>query len=759
MAGHIRFLLLSVCFLTFSNLLWSQTTTSCFEIEGILIDACGNDEGNNEMVRFLVGPNPLQTSQLQVEWATTNNPWGGVCQTSATAQKVAQLNNSIQACGFLKEPSGGILPANSKVLLISGFDFDPSYNSFAGLADTVYIIFNCASPGSGNFANAGSGTRTLKMSFTNPANCSDQVSYDRSKLTGGDGAAVSYTFNGTASYFNNGCSVPFTPLSAEWTSPGVVCAPVDLSSHVTGTPGGVFSGNGISGNTFDPAGLSGTIEITYTVGNSTCSVNEKRQVTIAESGSSEWTAPANICSAALPLNLNQLITGQQGGIWSGNGVSDSLFSPSGLSGAVEITYTIGSGQCQSQTKHSVEVLSSPVALNEINGRKEYCNEEISALSTNPDQGAEVRWYADSQLTTLLHTGSSFLPPGTETSTFYVVQVLNSCAGPATQVTVTFHPVPPKPEVNDTTWFCSGNTLPLLQASASGNISWYTDSTLTNLKGQGTTYQPLDTNTHVYYLTNSVGPCVSAPAKAYLLEAPVITASISPEGPVYLCNAEPAVLSSASPTANLWSIGDSTNSISVSTPGMYYLEVQGFCGITKDSILVIDGTTHAGFVASPDSGIAPLLVTISNQSQNAFVIEYKLNGIPVELNTENTLSLSKGGMNTITQIVTSESGCIDSVSTQVYVIEKLSIEIPNSFTPNADGFNDQFIIKNTGINLLECSIFNRWGAKITELKSPGATWDGLYNGKSAPDGVYFYVLKATAFNGEQLEKKGSITLIR
>jgi gliding motility-associated-like protein len=193
--------------------------------------------------------------------------------------------------------------------------------------------------------------------------------------------------------------------------------------------------------------------------------------------------------------------------------------------------------------------------------------------------------------------------------------------------------------------------------------------------------------------------------------------------------------------------------------MYYLEVQGFCGITKDSILVIDGTTHAGFVASPDSGIAPLLVTISNQSQNAFVIEYKLNGIPVELNTENTLSLSKGGMNTITQIVTSESGCIDSVSTQVYVIEKLSIEIPNSFTPNADGFNDQFIIKNTGINLLECSIFNRWGAKITELKSPGATWDGLYNGKSAPDGVYFYVLKATAFNGEQLEKKGSITLIR
>ena len=147
----------------------SQTTGACFKIESILVDACGNDEGNNEMVRFLVGPNALNSSDLNVIWATIANPWGGVCQDATTAQKVTALNATIQACGRILEPVGGILPANSKVLLISGLNFNPANNSFAGLADTIYIIFNCASPGTGNFANAGTGIRTFSMSFSTPA--------------------------------------------------------------------------------------------------------------------------------------------------------------------------------------------------------------------------------------------------------------------------------------------------------------------------------------------------------------------------------------------------------------------------------------------------------------------------------------------------------------------------------------------------------------------------------------------------------------
>ncbi|HOY50100.1 MAG TPA: hypothetical protein PK281_11940, partial [Flavobacteriales bacterium] len=192
-----------------SSLAQAQTTSSCFRIESILVDACGNDEGQNEMVRFLVGPNALNTADLNVAWATSGNSWDGVCQNASTSAKVAAMNATIEHCGLLKEPTGGVLPANSKVILISGINFNPALNSFAGLADTLYVIFHCSTEIIGNFANVGSGIRNLSMTFNSPSSCTQTVSYDRSLLLGGDGALAEYTQTGVCSYGNNGCTAPY----------------------------------------------------------------------------------------------------------------------------------------------------------------------------------------------------------------------------------------------------------------------------------------------------------------------------------------------------------------------------------------------------------------------------------------------------------------------------------------------------------------------------------------------------------------------
>jgi gliding motility-associated-like protein len=747
------------CWLIGLNPLKSQVTTSCFEIEGILVDACGNDEGNNEMVRFLIGPNPLNTSNMQVTWATVNNPWGGVCQNSSTAQKVAQLNSTIQACGFLKEPTGGILPANSKVLLVSGFDFEPANNSFAGLSDTVYIIFNCASPGTGNFANSGSGIRTFQMSFNNPSNCADQVDYDRSKLIGGNGAAVSYAFDGSASYFNNGCSVPFTPLSAAWSNPGTVCAPLNLSALVTGTPGGTFSGEGVTGNTFDPAGLSGQVDVTYTVGNGSCTIIETKQITVSNIGSADWTAPVSICSSEDPLNLNLLITGDKGGVWSGNGVTDSLFDPAALQGDVNITYTIGSGPCQSSSTKAIAVNASPAALNGVNGQKDYCSENVSPLQVDPEQNAEVRWYADSQLTELLQTGISLTPDSGITRTYYVLQFLNNCPGSAIPVTISFNPIPEIPQSADTIRYCSGTTLPLLQATGSGILTWYTDASLSNEEGQGISFQPVDSSITSYFITNTLGPCESTPRQVNLVKSPLISVSISPEGPIFLCAGDEITLTSSSATGNLWSTTDTTSSISIQNFGLYFLELQGPCNTSYDTLLVNDGSVIAAIQADPSEGDSPLAVTITDQSVNASGITYQLNGNPVNLGQGNSLLITQEGINTITQIVSGPGDCKDTISVEVIVSGKLSVEVPNSFTPNGDGYNEWFSIKSTGIKTLECVIFNRWGSRVKEMKSVADNWDGTFNGNLAPDGVYFYVLKATGSAGQSIEKNGAVTLLR
>jgi hypothetical protein len=340
----------------------AQTTTNCFDIQSILVDACGSNEGNNEMVRFLVGPNNLNTANLNAVWANTSNAWLGVCQNATTAGYVAQLNSTIASCGLLLEPTNGILPANKKVILVAGINFDPSAASFANLADTLYMIFHCGSATAGNFANVGTGIRNFSMSFG--GSCNDAVSYDRSLLPGGNGATVEYTFSGTASYTNYACNAPVIPLSAAWTQPQPLCqgdAPLNLNSLLTGTPGGTWSGQGVSGNTFSPAGLSGNIAVMYTVGNGSCSAEEEKFIQVNQGGTATWTIPPPVCSGESIANLNILVTGTQGGTWSGPGVNGSTFNSTGLSGGVTITYTVGNGTCAAQLAQQVNVVASPNA--------------------------------------------------------------------------------------------------------------------------------------------------------------------------------------------------------------------------------------------------------------------------------------------------------------------------------------------------------------------------------------------------------------
>ena len=67
-----------------------------------------------------------------------------------------------------------------------------------------------------------------------------------------------------------------------------------------------------------------------------------------------------------------------------------------------------------------------------------------------------------------------------------------------------------------------------------------------------------------------------------------------------------------------------------------------------------------------------------------------------------------------------------------------------------------------------AIFNQWGEKVFEsgnmlctnnANCPGTGWDGNFNGKPLPMGVYMYVGKFTLNSGAVIERKGSINLVR
>jgi len=103
---------------------------------------------------------------------------------------------------------------------------------------------------------------------------------------------------------------------------------------------------------------------------------------------------------------------------------------------------------------------------------------------------------------------------------------------------------------------------------------------------------------------------------------------------------------------------------------------------------------------------------------------------------------------LTLTITNEFGC-DTTIVRKILLREAPIFIPNVFTPNGDGANDEFkivrdddktkIITDEYLRL-ELVVFNRWGKKLYSSDNYRSDWDG----GNAPDGVYFYVVRAVGF---------------
>ena len=98
------------------------------------------------------------------------------------------------------------------------------------------------------------------------------------------------------------------------------------------------------------------------------------------------------------------------------------------------------------------------------------------------------------------------------------------------------------------------------------------------------------------------------------------------------------------------------------------------------------------------------------------------------------------------------------------IAESKLEVPNAFTPNGDGINDVFKVKEGYESIVEfkASVFSRSGKKIYEWTDPADGWDGTMNGQGghdAPDGAYYLVIKARGADGLKYNYKKTINLLR
>jgi gliding motility-associated-like protein len=120
--------------------------------------------------------------------------------------------------------------------------------------------------------------------------------------------------------------------------------------------------------------------------------------------------------------------------------------------------------------------------------------------------------------------------------------------------------------------------------------------------------------------------------------------------------------------------------------------------------------------------------------------------------------------TITYYVqgTDAAGCkgIDSVTVTFTKTGDQQLFMPNAFTPNGDGRNDLFRPTFIGpAAKFDFRIYNRWGQLVFRTSTPGAGWNGVFNGKPQPGDAFVYYITAEGGCNGKFEQKGTFALIR
>ena len=161
--------------------------------------------------------------------------------------------------------------------------------------------------------------------------------------------------------------------------------------------------------------------------------------------------------------------------------------------------------------------------------------------------------------------------------------------------------------------------------------------------------------------------------------------------------------------------------------------------------------------SPDDVLnmsAPLEVLFKANGLNAEYYQWKLyKGSSLMLtrsDAEHRYSFTDKG-NYRAVVAVSNSHCqLDSVEFTISVSESMVV-VPNVFTPNGDGANDEFRVVYRSLKEFHCWVYNRWGHLVYEWSDPAKGWDGTIGGRPAAEGAYFYVIRALGTDADENAK--------
>ncbi|MGL2994325.1 T9SS type B sorting domain-containing protein [Flavobacterium sp. TSSA_36] len=374
-----------------------------------------------------------------------------------------------------------------------------------------------------------------------------------------------------------------------------------------------------------------------------------------------------------------------------------------------------------------------------------CDSGLLTLQATASIGT-INWYDQNSGGNLVGNGSSFTTPFLNTTTTYFVSTTaGGCTTNRTAVVATINPTPTITTTNTPVSHCGPAVVTLTATPSSGTINWYADATSTTKLGTGTSFVTPFLNANTTFYAEAVNANCSigtrVPVAVQIYPLPVVT-----DEEKIMCQSNPVTLDAGlSGMSYLWSTGATTPTIQVTDIGNYYVTITSpapeNCTSTKNVTVIRQIVPEIKKIIVNETTVT---IALTN---TAPYFEYSLDNIRYQ----NSTIFTEVPAGIQTAYVRDTSFC--NWDQEQFIV----MNPPKFFTPNNDGFNDVWYVKDfETFPKSRITIFDQYGKVLIELSPTKLSWDGTYNQKPLPSSDYWYVVK---LDDSGVEKRGHFSLKR
>jgi len=343
---------------------------------------------------------------------------------------------------------------------------------------------------------------------------------------------------------------------------------------------------------------------------------------------------------------------------------------------------------------------------------------------------------------------------TQSGTF-ILQVNNNCGTDSDTLLVDISGVPPTPALGSDTTLCEGIILNLIStADQETTIAWQNGSS-------SSTFNVSAAGTYILSESNRCGDAADTLVVAYLDKPDPF--SLGPD--TTLCPGEFITLTAPTTAFAIeWQNGSNQLTILADLANTYSLQLSNECGTVSDNIQIdFDNLV-------PQLNLDPTIPwcqgdIITLDATQPFIANYSWStGAASPSIIVNAIGQYSVDVTTPCSIVSQDVEVVPGDDCIVPEFHK-DIYVPNVFSPNGDGINDEFRLSfgsDLQVLSMDGTIYDRWGNLAYHSDAINFVWDGNFAEESVMPGVYVYTVKVKYTDGNAEREEvlaGDVTLLR